>query len=118
MREILESPFWGWLTMGSVVIGFVACIAFVVRYQIEVGWSWWRLHTGKPNRFGRYLMFRKLLLACLFGLVLTNRLIGTGWPGRDVFTALLMLAFALQTFMPYRLLLSAQRAQEKQEARE
>jgi hypothetical protein len=116
MREILTSDFWDWLTIGSVVIGFVACVAFVIRYQIEVGRSWWRLPDGTVNHFGRYLMVRKVLLASLFGLILTNRVIGS-WEARPAFTAILMFAFAVHTFVPYRLLISAQRAQEKQEAR-
>jgi predicted ferric reductase len=102
MRALLDSGFWEWLTIGSVGIGLVAALVFVVRFQMEVGWSWW------SSPFGRFLMVRKILLACLFVLVLLNRTL-EGWPLRNMVTALLMLAFALQTFVPYRLLVKVQR---------
>lgn len=109
MRALLDSPFWGWLTLGSVVVGLVAALVFVVRFQFEVGWSWWH------SPFGRFLMIRKLLLSCLFAIVLLNRVVGA-WPGRAMVTALLMLAFAIQTFVPYRLLVKVQRQQDRSEA--
>lgn len=113
MRELLNSPFWDWLTIGAVVIGLIAAMAFVVRYQIEVGWTWWRHPDGTPNAFGRFLMIRKALLSALFAVILANRVF-PGWPGREAVTALLMLGFALQTFVPYRLLVTAQKAHEKE----
>jgi hypothetical protein len=115
MRTILESPIWDWLTMGSVIIGLIAALAFAVRYQWEVGFSWWRHRDGIANHFGRFLMIRKLLLSALFILILANRVF-PGWTGREAVTAILMMAFALQTFVPYRLLVNAQRAQEKEAA--
>lgn len=109
MRYYLEHPFWEWLTIGSVIVGFIACIVFLVRYLHEAGRDAWR------NPFGRYLIQRKALLAVLFGVVLANRTFGS-WAARDVVTALLMLAFALQTFVPYRLLVDAQKAHSEEEA--
>lgn len=117
MLEILHSPFWEYLTIAAVIVGLIAALAFVVRYQYEVGFSWWRHADGEPNHFGRFLMIRKFLLSMLFIVILANRVFGE-WPGRAAVTALLMVAFALQTFVPYRLLLSAQRATEKQEVKE
>lgn len=113
MREFLNSPFWEYLTLAAVVLGLIAALAFVVRYQYEVGFSWWRQESGKPNHFGRFLMIRKILLSSLFVIVLLNRIV-PDWPARKAVTALLMVAFALQTFVPYRLLVTAQRAQEKE----
>jgi hypothetical protein len=100
------------LTLGAVIVGLIAALAFVIRYQYEVGFSWWRHADGTENSFGRFLMIRKLLLAALFAIVLLNRTV-PGWTGQRMVTALLMVAFAVQTFVPYRLLLSAQRAHEE-----
>lgn len=116
MEAFLDSPFWRWLILASVVLGLIAAALFVIRYQIEVGFRWWRNEDGSPNSFGRFLMIRKALLTGLFSLVLANMFL-PDWPGRRMVTALLMFCFALQTFVPYRLLISAQRAQEKEEAR-
>lgn len=102
MRDLFDAEFWNWLTIGSVAIGLVAALVFVIRFQIEVGWSWWN------SPFGRFLMIRKLLLAALFSIVLLNRTL-EDWPARQMVTALLMLAFALQTFVPYRLLVKVQK---------
>jgi hypothetical protein len=113
VKAILESPFWSHLTIGAVLIGLIAALAFVVRYQYQAGWSWWRHPDGTVNLFGRFLMIRKLLLSTLFGIILLNRLL-PGWTGREAVTALLMLAFALHTFVPYRLLSEAQKAQKKE----
>ncbi len=113
MEAALSHPFWDVLTLIAVGTGLFAALLFVVRYQIEVGWTWWRHPNGGPNHFGRFLMIRKVLLSCLFALVLANRAF-PGWTGREAVTALLMACFALQTFVPYRLLVSAQKAQEKQ----
>jgi hypothetical protein len=87
-------------------VGLTACLVFVVHYQVLYGFTWWRLRNGQANPFGRYLMFRKILLAGLFALVLTNRF-WPGWMARPMVTAILMTLFAFQTFVPYRLLLQA-----------
>jgi hypothetical protein len=106
LRDLLDAEFWNWLTVGSVVLGLIACLIFVIRFQIEVGWSWWN------SPFGRFLMVRKLLLAALFSIVLLNRTV-EDWLGRNMVIALLMLAFALQTFVPYRLLVKVQKQHDK-----
>ncbi len=115
MESVLASPFWDRLTIAACVIGLVAALAFVVRYQHDAGFTWWRQPDGKPNLFGRFLMTRKILLSALFMLLLANRLFA-GWDGRQAVTAVLMLAFALQTFIPYRLLSEAQRERREKEA--
>jgi hypothetical protein len=109
--DVLD-PFWNWegwraITIGACAVGLVAALAFVVAYQMKVGWSWWRNPDGTPNRFGRFLMTRKLLLAILFILILSNR-ITPEWAARPFVTATLMVLFALQTFVPYRLLMKVQ----------
>lgn len=104
MTELLAHPAWMWVTMAAVVVGFIACVWFVIQLQTEAGWSWW------DNPFGRFLMVRKILLALLFLLVMLNR-VGPEWWDlwRIPLTAILMSAFALQTFVPYRLLVRANR---------
>ncbi len=115
MEAILASPFWDWLTVAAVVIGMIAALAFVVRYQYVAGWSWWRQPDGRRNLFGRFLMARKLLLAVLFAVVLLNRW-QPDWEARKAVTAVLMLAFALHTFVPYRLIGEAQKERREKEA--
>lgn len=108
ITEALLHPVWTWITMAAVVVGLVASVWFVVRLQMEAGWSW------RTNPFGRYLMTRKLLLAALFTVVLCNRLDWAWWDLlRAPVTAALMTAFAFQTFVPYRLLMAAQRAHDQ-----
>jgi hypothetical protein len=116
-------PFWAWegwrlITIGACVVGLVAAVVFVVAYQVKVGWTWWRLPDGSPNQFGRFLMTRKLLLASLFVLILSNRF-WPDWSARPFVTATLMVLFALQTFVPYRLLMKVQdrTSPDKMEAR-
>jgi hypothetical protein len=98
---------WDWLAALASVVGLVAAALFVVRYQVESRGAW----AGNP--YGRYLMQRKALLIGLFGLIIFNRAeagtiqIPDAWPGQGMIMALLYLAFALQTFVPYRLLVEA-----------
>lgn len=108
ITDALLHPVWTWITMAAVVVGLVAAVWFVIRLQMEAGWSW------RTNPFGRYLMTRKALLAVLFLVVILNR-IGPDWWDllRAPVTAVLMAAFALQTFVPYRLLMAAQRAHDQ-----
>lgn len=104
MTNFLTHSVWAWITGGAALVGLAAALWFVIRLQMEAGWDWRR------NPFGRYLMTRKLLLAALFILIIMNR-VGPDWWGelvRPPLTAVLMTAFALQTFVPYRLLMKAQ----------
>lgn len=96
---------WSHLTLAACVFGLIAAAIFVVRYLWEAGTDAWR------NPFGRYLLTRKALLAVLFSVVLLNRADHLDWWGRlqEPVTAILMAAFAIQTFQPYRLLVKAQR---------
>jgi hypothetical protein len=116
MREFLLWGGWYVLTGIASAIGLFACILFVVRYQIETGGAWWRHADGRSNPFGRFLFFRKVLLSCLFALALTNRIF-PGWTGQTFVTSIVFVAFAIQTFVPYRLLLQAQKDIDVEEAR-
>lgn len=111
IMAILDSPVWEWITLGAVGVGLVAALTFVIRFQLEAGWDWWY------SPFGRFLMTRKLLLTALFATVLINALTGRDWPGREAWTAILMVLFALQTFIPSRLLIKVRRRETSQEVR-
>lgn len=113
MEAFLSSPFWDHLTIVAVLIGLVAALAFVIRYQWVAGSTWWRQPDGSPNLFGRFLMTRKILLSILFAVVLANRWY-PGWEAQRAVTAVLMLLFALHTFVPYRLLTEAQKEQHEE----
>lgn len=94
---------WDVMTVAAGVLGLVAAISFVARYLWESGVDAWR------SPFGRFLLTRKILLSALFGTVIMNRLAGDWWQDyREPSAAIMITAFALQTFWPYRLLLKAQ----------
>lgn len=94
---------WDWVIFAAGVVGLVAAIAFLGAYLYRSGLDAWR------NPFGRYLIVRKTLLAGLFLTVILNRSDWGWWEdARHPATALLISAFALLTFWPYRLLLRAQ----------
>lgn len=112
MDPVLNWVGWNVITIGACAVGLIAAILFVVKYQIESRGAW------RKNPFGRFLMTRKVLLSCLFALVLANRFLDE-WDWRIPITAILMVAFALQTFVPYRLLVEAQQErQHNEEARQ
>ncbi len=96
---------WTMITLAACVFGLIAAVGFVARYLWESGTEAWR------NPFGRYLLTRKTLLAALFILVLLNRADHLDWWDalQEPVTAILIWAFALQTFQPYRLLVKAQK---------
>ena len=112
IHAVLTWHGWSLITIGACAVGWVAALLFVIRFQIDSGGAW------RGNPFGRFLMIRKMLLVGLFSLILTNRLM-PGWEWRLPITAVLMVAFALQTFVPYRLLVEAQQERaENEEARQ
>jgi hypothetical protein len=102
MDLVLGWEGWRQVTIAACVVLALGCLVFVVGYQRAVGWSWWH------NPFGRFMMTRKLVLLALAALILSNRVVGP-WAGREAATAFLMWIFALQTFIPYRLLLAVRR---------
>lgn len=108
LHDFLTWHGWHLITIGACAIGWLAALLFVIRYQINSGGTW------RNNPFGRFLMTRKLLLLGLFSLILSNRLI-PGWDWRMPLTAILMVAFAVQTFVPYRLLVEAQQERARNE---
>lgn len=117
MDEFLAWEGWRTVTGVAATIGLFACVLFVARFHTKTGGAWWRHPDGRPNPFGRFLFFRKALLSALFLVVILNRVL-PGWEAQDFVTALVFLAFAVQTFVPYRLLLQAQKDIDDQEARQ
>lgn len=110
MASVLAVLYWeGWvyLTLTSCAVGLLASLTFVITYQLRVGWTWWRLEDGTPNLFGRFLMERKAILALVLGLTLANALLPP-WPGQLPLSFVVMTIFAVQTFVPYHLLLKVQ----------
>jgi putative copper export protein len=104
---------WDSLALVAAIIGLILAGWFVVQYQRQVGWDWWR------NPFGRFLMTRKLMLVLLFGNAIVNRLIINDETWRQASSAVLLTLFAVQTLVPYRLLMKAQRdMQDHKEARQ
>ncbi|MFG1776602.1 hypothetical protein ACGFIG_09255 [Micromonospora sp. NPDC049048] len=65
-------------------VGALACLYFVVAYQVTTAGDWWRSPAG------RHLMQFTATLGLLFALILTARL-WPDYPGRDEIT---LLAFA------------------------
>lgn len=108
MHQVIDWVGWDYIAVGSSALGLVASLLFVIDFKRRTGKAW------RDNPFGRFLMVRKALLACLFTLVLFNRFQTGGvvqadaWAGQSMVTAVLWTAFALQTFIPYKLLVEAQ----------
>lgn len=117
IRDLVTHPAWTQVTIGACAIGAAGALLFVIYFRLRVGPTWWRLRDGRPNRFGRYMMVRKVNLAALFALVLANR-IWPGWTGSRMALALLMVIFALHTFQPLRLLQEAQRGARNESSRD
>jgi hypothetical protein len=94
---------WDYLALTAAFIGLCLSTWFVIQYQRQVGWDWWN------NPFGRFLMTRKLMLSLLFGNAIINRLVIDSVTWREASGAILLTLFAVQTIVPYRLLMKAQR---------
>lgn len=104
---------WDSMALGAAVIGLALAGWFVIQYQRQVGWDWWR------NPFGRFLMTRKIMLVLLFGNAIVNRVFIDSATWREASSAVLLTLFAVQTIVPYRLLMKAQRdMQDHEEARQ
>jgi hypothetical protein len=108
LGEMVTHHWWDYLTIVACAVGMVACFIFIVAYVHRTGCDW----TKSP--YGRYLMTRKVLLGALYTLILVNWMsvgqtnVPDTWPGQGMVTALLMVCFSIQTFVPYRLLVKAQ----------
>lgn len=106
----MDAVDWGAATLAASVLGLAASLWFI-------GWYlWWAGADAWRNPFGRYLVTRKALLALLFATFILGRLGPEWWrEWRRPLMALLVTAFALQTFVPYRLLRMAQDAAREEE---
>ena len=117
MVGILAWHGWDYGTVVACALGVFAAGLFVVTFYRDAGRDAW------SNPFGRFLLVRKLLLVGLFELMLVNRSVGgvvreDTWHGQDAATFFVFMAVAVHTFVPYGILLEAQRAHaEKEEAR-
>ncbi len=116
MREFLAWQGWDYLQLLAAFGGLVAASAFVIRYYVEAGKDAWH------NPFGRFLFKRKSVLTVLFTYVILGRVLPGDyvtperWPGQDFSLFVILAWFAYQTWTPYRLLVDAQKAHEKEEA--
>lgn len=112
MTTMLAWPGWDYVQMAAAAVGLAAAVWFVIQVLRETGSDW------KRNPFGRFLVQRKALLALLFGYMIGSRIAQGGivtpptWRGQDFILAVLLACFAAQTFVPYRLLMAAQRAHD------
>lgn len=103
MRAVLESTLWVYGVLVMCLVGLAGAIIFIISYQRTVGWTWWRFRDGDPNSFGRFLMIWSWTRVGVLGLTVTNALFPP-WPGQLPLSFLAMGAFAIHTFVPYRLL--------------
>lgn len=103
-----EQTVWDYIAITACGLGLIPILLFMIEYQRRSRGAWWRQPDGSPNPFGRYLMTTMGLKACLFTLAVVNRIF-SGWWGHEQVTALVLVAFVLSLFLPYRLLLEAQR---------
>lgn len=111
---MLDWAGWDYGIVLASIVGVVASVTFITGYSAKAGKSAWN------NPFGRFMLSRETLLFVLFSQVLANRLIGgivrpDVWPGSGLVAFVTYGLFAIHTFMPYRLLIEAQRAHIKQE---
>lgn len=106
-HNVLYHPLWDWIVFGACGVGMVLAGWFAVSYQIQSRGAW------RETRAGRFLVTRKVLLFSLFASVMSYRVFGD-FPGRRVLVALMLVAFAFQTWVPYRMLMDAQAERERQ----
>lgn len=102
-----EHSMWDTIAIIGCGIGIFAALLFMVEFQRRSRGAW------RDTPFGKQLMIQKALLLCLFTLAIVNRVF-RGWPGQEMATTLVLLAFVLQMFLPYRFLREAQREAQKE----
>jgi len=88
-----------WFLIGITMAGLTGCLTFTVTYAIRSRGAW------RYSDAGRFLMVGQANLGTLFALILTNQLLGTDWPGRELITVLLFSAYTAETWWPLRLLI-------------
>jgi len=103
MHDVLYHQLWDYLVLIACIAGLVLAAWFAISYQAQSRGAW------RDTAVGRFLMTRKILLAVLFATILSYRLFGD-WPGRRPIVALMLVAFAFQTYLPQKMLMEAQRA--------
>lgn len=114
MRAFLQWHGWDFLQLVAALGGLLGALLFVARYYFEAGKEAWR------NPFGRFLLKRKSLLSVFFLYVILGRVVPGDyytperWAGQDFSLFILLAWFAFQTWTPYRLLVEAQKAHEKE----
>lgn len=106
MSEVLRWSGWAGLTAAACAVGALLCAWFVLRYQTLTGGAW------RSTAEGRFLMIRKALLGALFTAVLGEHLFPR-WPVWGPVVFLLVAVYAAHTYVPYRLMLRAQREGRK-----
>ena len=94
-----------WFLIGITIAGLAGCLTFVVFYSILSGGKW------RQTDAGRFMMIGQANLGTLFALILTNQLLGTDWPGRELITAALFFAYVVETWWPLRLLYRSRKRQ-------
>ena len=109
MSEFLAWPGWIDLSLLACFVGLLLAASFVVRYHHRTGGAWHRTPEG------RWTLYRRAMESAVFGLTLVNYFFPT-WPGALFASFLLLAGFALQTYVPHRLLTQAQRARDREPA--
>ncbi|MDH6460102.1 hypothetical protein M2302_000253 [Micromonospora sp. A200] len=109
MTDFLAWRGWIHLALAACVVGLGLAASFVVRYHWKTGGAWHRTPEG------RWTLYRRAVESALFALTLVNYF-APGWPGRRFASFLLVTAFALQTYIPHRLLTRAQRKRDREDA--
>lgn len=97
----------GWVTLIVLAcwVGVVLASSFVVRYHVMTGGAWHRTPEG------RWTLYRRAMEMSILGLTLINYYI-PAWPGMLPISALVMAAYAVQTYVPHHLLSRAHREHE------
>lgn len=102
MRDFLDWPGWLSLIVLACWVGVALAGSFAVRYHYVTGGAWHRTPEG------RWTMYRRAMEFAILGLTLINYYV-PAWPGILPVSALVMCAYAAQTYVPHCLLSRAHR---------